>query len=391
LGAGVLHELGLYPPPDGDIIKTTFVVPLTDNSVDYYDVQEILELGELDADKRNTLERIYDSVWLYLYNKSVEFGLTDQIKLTFNVDLIKLDPDYIKTVKVKKVYFTFDQCETKDNNCNFDDSKNKNINFIESFFMNVSPVDEKIGAQDSSDEDFEFIRSKEFERNVQKTTVIKYKNDNLLFDRAKLIGKGRDLKLYNVDLSFTKYLEFFRKKEFENIIEEVSSRVQKRPFVKRFIRIKLKENTTRHDLESKIEKMLYPLKDKIVLLRLKNKDKIIEYKNEMARPYLKKYIEKSRLVGDSLFVELKSASFKNKFLQNLKNSSVFSLLDFIRIDSCEKNNCVSPTITESNLVGLLSETSMLKFDLFFALNSLNLSDFKYNGFIELEVGIKSPI
>ena len=61
------------------------------------------------------------------------------------------------------------------------------------------------------------------------------------------------------------------------------------------------------------------------------------------------------------------------------------------MDTCIYSNCIDLEVEEFNLVPILSVNPNLKIDTYVSVKSLGNTDFKYNGFIEIELELDLPL
>ena len=99
------------------------------------------------------------------------------------------------------------------------------------------------------------------------------------------------------------------------------------------------------------------------------------------------------MIGRSLYVELFEDANKDEFLRKIDFDNNFSAmnLDIYKLDRCINSNCVDLEVEEFNLVPLLAVNPHLKIDSYISIKTLGSIDFKYNGYIEVELEIDLPL
>ena len=134
-----------------------------------------------------------------------------------------------------------------------------------------------------------------------------------------------------------------------------------------------------------------PLMKKMVIFRLV--DNFVEAKRYFQNEKFVKIIKDSTIIGRSIYVELLPGVNKDKFLNLVAEDAVKeeSDLNILRVEKCLGRNCLDLPVRNYNLVQLLQKSSKLSIDTFLSIRDLGNTDFKYNGFIEVELKLNLPL
>ncbi len=77
---------------------------------------------------------------------------------------------------------------------------------------------------------------------------------------------------------------------------------------------------------------------------------------------------------------------KDRFFEVFeKNAYTVESLGINSFDKCDQLKCADLQVEDYNLVPLLEKSNIVKFDTFLALDGLEFNDFRYKGYVELEV------
>jgi hypothetical protein len=397
----------------------TLKIPLTEDSIGFFDVDEVLGNSELNSNKRSFLESLYDKFRVNLYNMFVKLGYSNKLQYSTFFDFPKIDPEYIVSAKVKKVFFTTEDCRAEEENCNDRSSFASNFNFLNTFFINVSGVEQQDtpeGIVDIGSSEFKKIEEQSFNQNLVQAKVLM--DDGPVARVSKNIKNGEDLgdntiginlvkfknnvPYMNLDASQVKendiYLNFnisdkklrgdakkyFRTKRFKHLIkrvkvEEGSLNIQMRKNVgtsKLFKKISADQSFTAHNM---------------FIFRLGGK--YTEAKQYFEQEQFSNLIKGTTMIGRSLFVELKNEKNQKEFLANLEldRNNIKEKLNVYKLERCLKSNCLDLEVKDINLVPLLSKSNKIKIDTFLSVRALGSSDFKYSGYLEVEVKWLPPL
>ncbi len=99
------------------------------------------------------------------------------------------------------------------------------------------------------------------------------------------------------------------------------------------------------------------------------------------------------MIGRSLFVEVKNQASLSKFESLLaqEENKIAGELDVYSVNRCVRSNCLDLNVKEVNLVPLIEKSPNINIDTYLSVRNLGLKDFKYNGFIEVEILLDLPI
>ncbi|MCO4755949.1 MAG: hypothetical protein KC478_15825, partial [Bacteriovoracaceae bacterium] len=124
------------------------------------------------------------------------------------------------------------------------------------------------------------------------------------------------------------------------------------------------------------------------ILRLErelSKAQKLELVRELREDAYKDVLKSFSTVGNNIYIEMKTSGSFNRFDELIEQRhGQISNLGVRKFERCSVNLCANLETTNSNLVPLLEKSNQLRFDTFFSIKKLEMNDFKYNGFIELE-------
>lgn len=390
-------------------------VPLSDTSIGYFDIDEVLGNGDLNYYDRSLIQRFYDNIRLAIYNLAVSFGISNKMKYSVYFDLPKIDPSLVVSAKVKKVFFTTEDCRPNESDCNDRSSFSSNFNFLDEFFINVSGVNVdnvEDGLVELDNNEFSEIAKKSLNQSsleinnliknnyssfksssknnndeFKEINLIKYENTipTLSFDTSKLDNSEKIL-----SFDFKDSRKAFRVSKFLNS-DRFSDIVKDTLFINEELRVSLHDSKTPKDLFQTIELMQSFTSTSMIIFRLNGKG--MATKEFFEKPKFKPLVKEMTMIGRSLFIELKKGNLKNKFLNMISDHQSFidNNLNIYKVEQCDRSNCLDLSIKDVNLIPLLSNTRKLKIDTYLSVKSLGLSDFKYNGYVELEVRWLPPL
>jgi hypothetical protein len=91
---------------NGEYIVKKLKIPLTQDTIGSYDYAEILDDESLSDRDINALEGIWQGLRHGLYNMGIKLGVSNRVRYSADYDgLPNIDTDYIKSLKVKKIFF----------------------------------------------------------------------------------------------------------------------------------------------------------------------------------------------------------------------------------------------------------------------------------------------
>jgi hypothetical protein len=404
---------------DGKQIKFTVKIPLTEDSVGYYDLEDVLGNRELDAEHKTFVEKVYDGMKLSMYNLFVKMGYSNKMKFSSSFNFPKIDKRFIKAATVKKVFFTTEDCRIGEDDCNDTGSMGSNFNLVEKFFVNLSSAPEDSNTHTSmvqmEKEEFKKKSKQAFSQTLLsiKEAMESDKNNKKSFDDINLVSFSNDVPYLSLDHSqvskeknyinidvksdrdfVAKYLRSDRFKSIIKRVEYGTKRTSINTKARRRIRginIYLKDGAKASDIFEIVSKEQSPLVKKMFILRLNGK--YVEAKNYFNSEKLKGIVKDTTMIGRSLFVEIKDEVEMDKLKSHLENTEnqIHKDLEIYKIDTCMRSNCLDLEVKEINLVPLIEKNPKINIETYLSVRNLGNTDFKYNGFIEVEIILELPI
>lgn len=409
--------------------KVIVKIPLAESSLGYVDIDEILSevVGgkpKFDRDTKSFFEKLRDGFVMSVGRIGMKFGLFNKIKIQTYFDFEYINQEFITSAKVKRVFFTTENCRLGENDCDNKNNKKTNFTIIDKLFVNLSnyrdeygiPVAETLAEKEG--EGVELIGNKEFDEATRRSfsqtkaeiaqRISAFKNENdigILNGEANSINlvkftnsvpvlnidlKGIDPDERNIHLAIEEKAQrkavhsYFKNDSFKGLIRRVKR-------VSDGVSIQLQKDVTPLQLSEKISSEQSPTVANMVIFRLNSKFK--EAKKLFVSPKLKGFVKDVSVIGKSIYVELRSASFREAFLKKIGKDNDYrsSGLDIYSVDSCINANCIDVDANDFNLVPILAVNPKLKIDTFLSIKTLGSFDFKYNGFIEIEVELDLPL
>ena len=404
----------------GDKIKIK--IPLTESSMGYYEVEDILENKDKNAKKKDFFHRIYDRFRLGLYRLAIKLGVSNNIRYTTYYDFDAIDADYLESATVTKVFFTTEECRPEEQDCNGSKKITTNFNFVETFFVNVSNY-----SKEETEGALEFIPAKDFEEMARRSfeqSSEDIKDEEEFFSKANKSGHWTQGDSSNLEASEINLVRFandvpeidikesdlpkngkkftfkLKRKQDMNRVEDY---LEKRKTLKKFIK-RVTRNSRKREVTVVIKRGVsikevfhaimaeQPKKytSKMVIFRLNSK--LIETNKYFKQEKFAGIIQDSTMIGRSYFVELVSNNKRDDLDRILKRDKDFvsKELDIYKVEECDKSNCLDLGVKEFNLVPMLARNPKLQIDSYISVKSLGKEDFKYNGFIEVEIKLSLP-
>lgn len=398
--------------------KVTIKIPLSESSVGYFDIEEILGNDNLNRESRSFLSSIWDNFKLKLFNIGVGFGLSNKVKFTSYFDFPRIDQDLIKSAVVKRVFFTTEDCRKGDRNCNANKKFNSNFTLIDKMFVNISNYD----SIDPNEKSMDNISSRKFDKIAKKSfaqekadiarlmnsyavkgnETIAFDENVNNYDEINLVKFSSLVPYMNVDFSEVpadaRTLRFEVKDDARR--KAIKSYLKSSSFKKLLKRINSKGDYIFADLRKKakpqdifevISTEQSPTVAKMIILRLNSKYR--ETKKFFAQDKFKLLIKDTTMIGRSLYIELNDVKDRSAFLSMIDHENNYEKinLDIYKMDSCIHSNCIDLEVERFNLVPLLAVNPQLRIDSYISIKALGSADFKYNGFIEVEVELSLPL
>jgi hypothetical protein len=363
----------------GKLYTVSLKVPLTKDSLGSYDFSDIMDNEDLDDSNRSWFKRFCDTIMYNLANLSFKFGSRNKYSYTTGLEFPEIDSKYVKEVRIKKLFFSLEDCDPTDLDCvKRQSTQPPSLNFLKSFFLNVSPLAVE---EDNLLEEgiFKEWNSGEFNREFDKAFAQKYHD------------------------TFISYYQDMLKKAQEDAPDNDEFQVPNRD------ELFYNMNVARYRNTKKLRRNSQSIRDegRIFLFRLEkdiSKYRKAEIKRHFKKDIFKSVVKDVTVLGNNLVVELsepetradgttqsrdeRRAEFFRVLSGSVENVDELSIKSF---EGCSYENCASIEVNSINLVPLLEKTYKLKFDTFIELRFLQINDFLYNGFVEIEIKLDLPL
>lgn len=330
---------------DGKAMTFNVKIPLGQDMVGSYDASEIMEDETIDEEKKPILRRLWNGIKYGIYDQAVSAGISNRIKYSFDYEFPEIDSQYIKSVRVKRIFFALNNCSPDDESCRKRERKREvTFKFLDQFFMNLSTV--RPGEEKDLDNQ-EFIIDKAAFNKASEKAFSSRKKANF-FDMLNENGQVSDAFFRDVNLTRFENSRKYRKSEAIN-----------------------------QDLSSvyimKLRKDLMQDEKKAILQYFRDS----QYKN---------IVKDTTLIGNNFYIELTTPFLSDKFFQiNAENALSAERLGMTSFEKCDQSNCADLDVQEYNLVPMLERSNRIRFDTYLSLKKLEMNDFQYNGYVELEV------
>lgn len=394
---------------DGESTSYTLKIPLSESSIGYFDIDEVLGNEDLNRDNYNIFTRIKNGFKRALFNLVVKLGISNKVKFSTYFELPEIDPKYIQSAQVKKVFFTTEDCRPEESDCNDIQSRSSNFNFVDTFFVNILSEDEPEGITDDdliqevSSAEFESAVSRSFSQNLttasdkllgfnaeteeivanNEINILKFSNvvPQIDLDTSQIRDDDRDL-TFHVRKDKTRLKNYFKLERFSHLIKRAFA-------VREGVRIQLYRDAKPSEIFKIISKDQSPLTQKMMIFRLKGK--YIEAKKYFQHERFKPFVEDTTMIGRSLFVELKKPEMKSEFIKMLSASdhNAIQHFDLFKMQTCAASNCLVLDALPVNMAPLLNSGKDVRIDTWIEVRTLSSVDFKYNGYIEVEIVLRN--
>lgn len=349
---------------DGELYTLTVKVPLTKDSLGSYDFSEIMENDALDNRNRSWLKRFFDNILYNLANVWFAIGRKNKYSYSTGMEFPEIDSDYVKEVRIKKLFFSLEDCDTEsDDECvKRRTSRPPSLNFLKTFFLNVSPL--KAEEENLLEEGvFEELGKRDFNRKRDKVFLQPF-SDN-----------------------FEEYFATFLKNR--NLTGAEHGYIMRDMFNELNV-ARLQNNKARQRSEQNVRD-----NGRTFLFRLKkdiDKYRKVEIKKHFKKEAFDGIVKDLTILGDNLVVEIHAPEQRADFFRALSGTvENVDDLDIKSFEGCSYVNCTTIDINSINLVPLLNENYKLKFDTYLELRYLEINDFLYNGYVEIEIKLDLPL
>jgi len=347
---------------DGNSIVVNFKIPLTMNTIGHFALDDIMDAGvegepevtvdeseieKLPVKKQNIFKRMLKSFKYNVYNMALGMGISNRISYSTEYEFPDLDPEYFKEVRVKKIFFALEPCSKSEEDCQQrENDKLVNFKFLDKFFVNLSSAGVE-GAKEEAKDPLLFLKEAEFEKKAKRAWG-------------------------------TQPLNF---KSFKDKNGEIPSHVFHNLNIAKMDGAKKSRKTQRRNIRDN---------GNIFIARVE-KNKLNHVKDMFENSYFDGIIKDITILRNSIYVELYHSQLRDKFFEILR-----TMTDDIRkegvedLTGCTNLNCANLSVNPIDLVPMLQKSKKIKIETFLSLKRLNWNDFKYSGYIELEVKLELP-
>ena len=336
---------------NGEHVIKKIKIPLTQDTVGSYDYAEILDDESLNDQQASVIHELWQGLRHGLYNMGIKFGVSNRIRYTADYDgLPKIDSEYIKSIKITKVFFAIESCHPKDEKCIIRNEKNpSSLKFLDQFFVNLSiikPEDKQV----ILDDPITFLTKKEFSTFANRAfSKVPFSFDALKNENGEIVDDA----FYNVNVAHFKNL--YAPKDYNQNVRD----------------------------EGKV--FLFQIDDT-------HRETAIELKKFFNSSKFINVVKGTTLVGNTLYLELFHKAMRQSFFDIInEHTDNMRSLGILQFQGCSFVNCVELAVNDLNLVPMLERSSHIQFDTFLSLRNLEDNDFKYKGYVELEVILNIPM
>lgn len=389
----------------------------------YVDIDEVLGeiIGKpkLDRDSKNFFERLRDGFVLSVGKLAMGAGLFNKFKVSSYFDFEYINQEFITSAKVKRVFFTTENCREGEQDCDNKRNETTNLTFIDKLFINFTNYRDENGRvlADEEGEGVISLGNREFREAAQKSFS---QSDLDIANKIKSFN-GESIGVLNGDENSINLVKFTSTVPVMNLkfsgvsptdrelhfgIEDKNQRKAVASYLggktlKEFVKkvkgesngvyVELRQDITPSMLTDKISSDQSPTVAKMVIFRLNSG--YARAKRYFKSEQFRNIVKDVSIIGRSVFVELKDVSMKPVFdrIADAENNYRATPLDLYSVDSCIYANCIDVAVNDFNLVPILAANPKLKIDTYFSVKTLGGVDFKYNGFIEVEVELDLPL
>jgi len=333
----------------GGVTTITLKIPLTTNEIGYYDRDDILDTKSAQGKKKSWLKRNYESIKYNLYNLGARLGISNRIKYSTDFEFPDIDSKYIKEVRVKKIFFALEPCTAEDKECQTrEQDEPVSFMFLDKFFLNLSviqPTDDISYITDPENESLKFQSKKQFKKAAKKAFTLA---PTSFKDLRNTDGEILEEAFY--DLNVANYQNTKKSRSYRRNVRDNGS-------------------TFFFILE----------------------DNFVKHKKMFKSDLFKGIVQDVTLVGKNLYVDLYHAKLRTQFFEVLNKKIPDLQSEGIKnFEGCSYLNCVTLGVNNINIVPMLEKSTHIRFDTYLSIRHLDYNDFKYNGYIEIEVQLDLP-
>lgn len=331
---------------DDKYVKFRFKIPLGQDMIGHYDYAAIM--SEKNDDKNlSVFKKFLRKIKHAVYNMGIGIGVMNKVKISTDYEFPDLDSEFIKSVKINRIFVSLDQCSPQDFDCIDRYKKDKlSIQLLKSFFVNLSVA--TIEDRTKLETDFvEFLSASDFKKYEKMAS-----NENaLILNEHYRKENPQDQSMY-YDITVAKLFK--------------------------------------EDIDARIKNKIEPPSNKV--FKFKTATNHVEVKRFFEKEEFKNIVKEVSLVGQTVYVELVDLKVQDRFFSTLNASGV----DIVKLgvdvfERCTVDKCVDLSVNSMDLMAFLRKSPHIKFDTFLSLRKLKFGDFKYTGYVELEVALDLPM
>ncbi len=360
----------------GKEITVPIKISLTQNTIQRYDVDDILDEvssaisltgGEdknispgISADvavpvsEKGFFAQLKEDILFKVANLGLSFGVQSRWKVSINYDEFpEIDPKIIKSARVKKLFLAVEPCLITDKECEVARrTKPSTILLLDKFFLNISAL-QKPEDLDFLDQDAMMALSKkEFKRSMKKAWGPQLRS----FENPILRPNQSEDDLY-YDLNIAKLDNDVNRAKYSELRKSGEIRDNGKTFIARI-----------------------------------DKHQLVKTKKFFSREAFKKSVRDITFLGNSMVVELHTKRSRALFFKTIQEQNEdLRSVGVYDIEGCTILTCAEVKVNPINLVPMLQKSTNIKFDTFISVNKLDKNDFRYGGFLELEVKLELPL
>lgn len=413
---------------DGRYTTISIKIPLTESSVGYFDLEEVVGQKSERVKHKGSIGKMIDELKykfkLMSYNMAVSNGKANSIRYSSVFDFPQIDRKFVKQAKVKKIFFTAEDCRSDEQDCDGLHHRGSNFNLVDTFLVNLSHPSEVRGSEPTvttlKKEEYNRYKGQAFRQNHEKQVqllarpgkvsssspinIVRFENNipfidanDISYDQERhvlIIDVKEDQKLIRKFLLSTKFDAYVEQVVLRNrylrLVSKVMSKVTRKE-EKKGVEVFLKKDRDPERVIELISEHQTVLSKKMFILRLEGEP--ILAKKFLKHKRFDHLIEDMTLIGRSLFIELKHKEQERKLLEIMKRH-IYELEDSVeiyKVDKCSNINCLDLNGADLNLVPFLAKGSKIMLETVLSVRSLSANDFKYSGFVELEIVLDLPI
>jgi hypothetical protein len=364
--ADKLEGLGIR---EGNSIVVNLKIPLTTNTMGHFELNDIMEtdaITEIDAEavvsvdqdkidtlpakKKNWFQRQIKKLEYNFYNAVLGFGIANKVSYATKINFAAFDPKYFKEVRVKKIFFALEPCGKKEKDClQREANKSVSFKFLDKLFVNLSTFEEgevELDKHGDIKNPLNQLDTDNFSKKVNRAWGKQPRNFKLFKDKN---GDIPDHVFKNITIAKTEG-DWKKKKNTKNIRDNGN-----------------------------------------VFIARVEKDRLIHVKELFENNHFDGIIKDLKILKNSIYIELYHSQLRKKFFKNLRYLTTDIKNEGIEdLSGCTNLNCASLNVNQIDLVPMLIKNKKIQIDTFLSLKKLNYNDFKYSGYIEIDVKLELP-